>query len=67
MQQPQVSLGISHFLAQTDFVGMALLLLLLAMSLTSWVLIAIKGLSQTIRARRSEQFLRLFWNARSRK
>ena len=41
------------------------LLLLLAMSLTSWVLIAIKGLSQTIRARRSEQFLRLFWNARS--
>jgi biopolymer transport protein ExbB len=44
---------------------MALLLLLLAMSLTSWVLIAIKGLSQAIRARRSEQFLRLFWNARS--
>ena len=65
MQEPQVSLGISHFLAQTDAVGMALLLLLLAMSVTSWVLIAIKGLSQAIRARRSEQFLRLFWNARS--
>lgn len=65
MQEPQVSLGISHFLAQTDSIGMALLLLLLAMSLASWVLIAIKGLSQAIRARRSEQFLRLFWNARS--
>jgi len=63
--EPQVSLGITHFLAQTDAVGTALLLLLLAMSVASWALIAIKGLSQAIRARRSEHFLRLFWNARS--
>jgi len=63
--EPQTTLGIAHFLAQTDSVGKALLLLLIAMSAISWVLIAIKGLSQTIRARRSEQFLRLFWNARS--
>ncbi|KAA0214473.1 MAG: MotA/TolQ/ExbB proton channel family protein [Lautropia sp.] len=35
------------------------------MSVISWVLIAIKGVSQAVRARRSEQFLRLFWNARS--
>ncbi len=65
MQEPQVALGVAHFLAQTDSVGVALLVLLLAMSVTSWVLIVIKGLSQTIRARRSEQFLRLFWNAHS--
>ncbi len=65
MPQPQTPLGISHFLAQTDFVGTALLVLLLAMSVISWVLIAIKGVSQAVRARRSEQFLRLFWNARS--
>ena len=65
MQEPTVAPGISHFLAQTDWVGTALLLLLIAMSIASWALIAIKGISQAIRGRRSEQFLRLFWNARS--
>lgn len=65
MQEPQTTLGLAHFLAQTDAVGRTLLVILLAMSVISWVLIAVKGLSQLIRARRSEQFLRLFWNARS--
>jgi biopolymer transport protein ExbB len=62
---PQVPLGFAHFLAQTDTVGRALLVLLIAMSAISWTLILLKGLSQALRARRSEQFLRLFWNARS--
>ena len=65
MQEPENSLGFAHFLAQTDPVARTLLAILLVMSLISWVLIALKGLSPMIRARRSEQFLRLFWNARS--
>ena len=65
MNDPQSALGFGHFLAQTDAVSRTLLLVLAAMSVLSWTLIAIKGLSQAIRARRSEQFLRLFWNARS--
>ena len=65
MYQPETTLGFAHFLAQTDGIGRALLVILLAMSVISWALIAVKGLSQMIRARRSEQFLRLFWNARS--
>jgi biopolymer transport protein ExbB len=65
VQAPETTLGFAHFLAQTDAIGRALLVILLAMSVISWVLIAVKGLSQMIRAHRSEQFLRLFWNARS--
>jgi biopolymer transport protein ExbB len=58
-------LGFGHFLAQTDAVGRTLLVILIAMSVLSWGLIAIKGLAQFIRGRRSEGFLQLFWNARS--
>jgi biopolymer transport protein ExbB len=65
MNEPQATLGFAHFLAQTDIVGRALLILLLAMSVLSWALIAIKGLVQFIRGRRSERFLNFFWNARS--
>jgi biopolymer transport protein ExbB len=59
------SLGFAHFLAQTDAVGRTLLFILIAMSVASWALIAIKGLSQAVRRRRSEAFLRFFWDARS--
>jgi biopolymer transport protein ExbB len=58
-------MGLGHFLAQQDGVGRALLLILVGMSVLSWVLIALKGVSQFVRTRRSEAFLRLFWNARS--
>jgi biopolymer transport protein ExbB len=63
--EPQVTLGFAHFLTQTDAVGKALLAILIGMSVLSWALIAIKGLTQLIRNRRSETFLRLFWDARS--
>jgi len=63
--EPQTTLGFAHFYAQTDAIGRVLLWILVAMSVISWVLIALKGLSQMIRSRHSEQFLRLFWNARS--
>ena len=57
--------GIAHFLAQSDAVGHALLVALIGMSALSWALIAVKGVSQWVRGRRSRQFLNFFWNARS--
>jgi len=64
MTEP-TSLGIAHFLAQSDAVGKTLLAVLLLMSVASWALIAVKGLTQVMRKRRSEGFLAYFWNARS--
>ncbi|MBI3369882.1 MAG: MotA/TolQ/ExbB proton channel family protein [Burkholderiales bacterium] len=58
-------LGFGHFLTQTDVVGKTLLFVLLAMSVLSWIIIAIKGASLLLRKRRSDSFLTLFWNARS--
>lgn len=62
MPQPPTQ-GFGHFLAQTDAVGASLLVLLLLMSVASWALIAVKGLAQWLRARRSATFLAFFWNA----
>ncbi len=59
------SLGFAHFIAQADVVGKSLLAILLLMSLISWGLIAVKGLTQVVRQQRSERFLGFFWNARS--
>lgn len=64
MSEPS-TLGLAHFLGQSDAVGKALLGILLLMSVISWVLIATKGLTQFVRKRRSEAFLNLFWNATS--
>jgi len=63
--QDQATLGFAHFLSQSDAIGKALLIILLGMSALSWALIAIKGLTQWVRRKRSEQFLGFFWNARS--
>ncbi len=57
--------GFAHFIAQSDAVGKTLLVLLLAMSVLSWTLIALKGLAQWSRQRRSARFLAFFWNAGS--
>jgi biopolymer transport protein ExbB len=65
VEEPQLTLGLAHFLSQTDTVGKGLLVILVAMSALSWTLILVKGLAQWIRRRRSERFLRLFWDARS--
>ena len=64
MNEP-TSLGIAHFPSQSDAVGKTLLAVLLLMSVASWALIAVKGLTQVMRKRRSEGFLSCFWNARS--
>jgi biopolymer transport protein ExbB len=59
------ALGMGHFIAQSDAVGKTLLVMLLAMSVFSWAILAIKGLTLIVRRRRSEAFLNLFWNATS--
>jgi biopolymer transport protein ExbB len=59
------ALGMGHFLAQSDAVGKTLLAVLLLMSVLSWAILAVKGLTLVVRRGRSERFLNLFWNARS--
>jgi len=58
-------MGFGHFLSQSDAVGKTLLAILVLMSVASWALIVIKGVSQLVRRRRSDKFLDFFWNARS--
>ena len=65
MNAETTSLGIGHFLAQSDAVGKTLLAILILMSVASWAIIAVKGLSQIARNGRSGAFLNFFWNATS--
>ena len=55
--------GISHFLAQTDALGLAVLVVLLAMSVTTWYLIATKSWSNRRMRRGANDFQRMFWDA----
>ena len=59
------SLGIGHFVSNSDAITTTLLIVLMVMSVTSWTIIAIKGLILLIRRRRSTGFLNHFWNATS--
>jgi biopolymer transport protein ExbB len=58
-------LGFAHFLAQTDGVGMAILVVLVGMSVVTWYLIVTKGIETLARQRRSRRFLALFWDSPS--
>lgn len=53
------------FIAQSDFVGKSLFVMLVLMSLLSWYLIFAKFFSNVSRRRRTRQFLREFWAAES--
>jgi biopolymer transport protein ExbB len=57
--------GFAHFIGQSDAVGKTLLAILVAMSIASWTIIAIKGLTLVLRNGRSRVFLDFFWNATS--
>jgi len=57
--------GLGHFIAQSDALGKTLLVILIAMSVLSWAILLVKGLSFIVRRRRSDHFLNLFWNATS--
>ena len=62
---PANALGFGHFLAQADVVGQTLLAILALMSVASWAIIAVKGLTMLVRQQRSQAFLNFFWNATS--
>jgi biopolymer transport protein ExbB len=57
------SMGIAQFLAQTDGIGKCVLLALLALSLASWYVVAIKAWQLRTGARRSRDFLNDFRQA----
>lgn len=61
----QTQIGLAQFLAQTDTLGKAILVMLIFMSVASWYLIATKSLAQLLERRRSAAFLQAFWNAHS--
>jgi biopolymer transport protein ExbB len=65
LQTADASLGFGHFIAQSDVVGKTLLVILIIMSVLSWVIIAIKGATLVARKGRSNSFLNFFWNATS--
>jgi biopolymer transport protein ExbB len=58
-------IGFAHFLAQTDGVARAILVVLLVMSVVSWYLIATKAIALLLERRRSAGFLERFWKAPS--
>jgi len=58
-------LGFGHFIGQADALAKVLLVVLLAMSVASWAIIAVKGISLALRKGRSQAFLNFFWNATS--
>ena len=59
------ALGFGHFITHTDAVGKTMLAILIVMSIASWAIIAIKGLTLHLRKSRGAAFLRRFWNATS--
>jgi len=59
------AVGFSSFLAHTDGVGKAILVVLLIMSLATWYFIFTKAASLLMQRRRSARFLQTFWNAPS--
>jgi biopolymer transport protein ExbB len=63
--EPAQTLGFTSFLTHTDAVGKGILLILLAMSLSTWYLIVTKALTVYLERKRSAGFLEAFWNAPS--
>ena len=63
--EPMQAAGFSHFLAETDWIGRSLLIVLLGMSVVSWYFILTKALASLLERRRSARFLDAFWNAAS--
>ena len=63
METQYASVGFSHFISQSDFIGKSLLLILIAMSVISWSLIILKSITTLRRNYHSHLFLQFFWNA----
>lgn len=58
-------LGFAHYISQSDAVGKAVLMLLLALSVASWYLTVTKALENFGARKRAEAFLKKFWEANS--
>jgi biopolymer transport protein ExbB len=63
--EPQQTIGLAHFLGQTDIVGKTLLVILLLMSIATWYLIITKTITTLTLRRRTKRFLEAFWDAPS--
>ncbi len=63
--EPQSTLGIAHFIGQTDAVGMTLLVILLGMSVITWYLIVVRVVQAARTRADTRQFLQVFWSAPS--
>lgn len=62
---PAPDMGFLHFVAQSDFVGKSLFVILILMSLVTWYLILVKAASNVSMRKRSADFLNKFWKASS--
>ena len=62
---PQHSASFANFLAQTDAVGKAILVIMFVMSIATWYLIVTKSITLFLEQRKSERFLEVFWDAPS--
>lgn len=58
-------MGFMHFIAQSDFVGKTLFIILIVMSLVTWYLILVKSANNIRMRRRTSEFLNKFWNSSS--
>ena len=63
--EPVQSAGITSFLAQTDGIAKAIIVVLVLMSVATWYLIATKTLQTLMMRRRTAAFLKFFWDAPS--
>src|SRR3954470_11843840 len=63
--EPAQTLGFASFLAHTDALGKAILVILLVMSLATWYLIVTKTVTVVLERKRSSGFLETFWSAPS--
>lgn len=57
--------GMAHFIAQTDFIGKSLFVILVIMSVVSWYYIITKAVTKILARQRSREFMNFFWNASS--
>ena len=58
-----VQLGVTHFLAQADALALFLLIVMLAMSVITWYLIASKSIANRRMRKSAQAFLEKFWDA----
>jgi len=59
----QQTFGLAHYFSQSDALGQTLMWILIAMSIATWYLIAVKAIGQWRLRQHSRRFLQFFWGA----